>query len=110
MKRVRLATFAIALLAVTLTLDAQPVPSVQRTQQDVLTEIIARHLELGRMIRFDTPRHNEALRRAQAGQILCEWAIVLDEDRAFTDQVAFACAALREQWPWLVEGCWPCRK
>jgi len=109
MKRMRIATFGVTVLAVAVTLDAQPIPQVVRTQQEVISEIVFRHLELGRMIQRDTPRHSEALRRAQAGQILCEWAIVLADDRAFALQVAQSCAALREQWPWLVEDCIPCR-
>lgn len=110
MKRVRIAACALTLVVITVSLDAQPVPQMRRTQQQVLTEIIARHLELGRMIPPDTFRHTEALRRAQAGQIIAVWAITLSDDRAFEVQVRQCCAALREQWPWLVEDCLPCRK
>ncbi len=81
----------------------------QPTQQDRLSRIFAEYESLGREINPGTPDWLEAQRRAQAGQDLAVWTILLQEHHGFQNVKEQACDALWRHWPWIAESLRTCQ-
>lgn len=75
---------------------ADPTPLTEQQRVEI---IFTQFHALGAEIPEGTPNQQQAQRRRQYGQVMCELAIVMQPDPAWQEHVDFACASLAEHWP-----------
>lgn len=96
--------------ALMVVLEEDP-PRVTQTQQQLIIEGMLANLKHGRSIDINHPRttQKDIQRRQHAGHDIAWWMDICAHDLpAYQPCIAFGCAALEEQWPWIHEQCRHC--